>query len=42
MLVNPQITDGPLITGTAGTAPTVTSSVNGAPAQPAADVGTML
>lgn len=39
MVVNPQTTDGPETTGAAGAAPTVTSTINGVPEQPLADVG---
>lgn len=39
MEVIPQTTDGPVITGAAGTAPTVTSTVKGAPEHPSGEVG---
>ena len=39
VVVNPHTTDGPEITGAAGAAPTVTSTVNGTPEQPLAEVG---
>ncbi len=42
MLVIPQIATGPEITGVAGAAPTVTSSVNGAPVHPKGDVGVIV